>query len=157
MTVAQPGVYIGLGSNLGDRRGMIQRALAELDSAADVVVAAVSSLRETEPWGYRAQPTFLNGAARLETPCEPRDLLERLLSVERALGRTRGGPRFGPRLIDLDLLLYGTQVIREPGLTVPHPRMHERRFVLEPLLELNPDLTLPDGTCVHDLLQALPG
>ena len=155
--MSQADVYIGLGSNLGDREGMIRHALDELDSPADVSVVAVSTLRETEPWGYTKQPAFLNGVARLETTCEPRALLGRLLSVEGELGRTRDGIRWGPRPIDLDLLLYGTRVIDEPDLTVPHARMRERRFVLEPLLEHDRDLTLPDGTRVHDLFLALPG
>jgi 2-amino-4-hydroxy-6-hydroxymethyldihydropteridine diphosphokinase len=118
-------------------------------------VLAVSSLRETEPVGYADQPRFLNGAVALATDLEPRALLDRLLEVERELGRVRGeGPRFGPRVVDLDLLLYGDEVVDEPGLTVPHPRVAERRFALEPLHELDPGLALPDGRRVADLLAA---
>ena len=95
----------------------------------------------------------MNAACAVETELPPRRLLERLLAVERALGRERTGSRFGPRTIDLDLLLYGDETIDEPGLTVPHPRLAERRFVLEPLAELEPDLSLPDGRRVADLLE----
>jgi 2-amino-4-hydroxy-6-hydroxymethyldihydropteridine diphosphokinase len=115
-------------------------------------VIAVSSFRETEPVGYVDQPRFLNGAVALETELGARELLGRLLEIERALGRDRTGPRFGPRTIDLDLLLYGDETIDEPGLTVPHPRLAERRFALEPLAELDPSLTLPDGRRVVELL-----
>jgi 2-amino-4-hydroxy-6-hydroxymethyldihydropteridine diphosphokinase len=147
--------YVGLGANLGDREATIRRALALLAEEPGIRVVAVSSLRETDPVGYADQPRFLNGAAALETELSARELLDRLLAVERELGRVRGeGPRFGPRPIDLDLLLYGEETIDEPGLTVPHPRLGERRFVLEPLRELDPELTLPDGRRVRDLLQA---
>jgi 2-amino-4-hydroxy-6-hydroxymethyldihydropteridine diphosphokinase len=118
----------------------------------DVRVVAVSRFRETDPVGYADQPRFLNAACLVETDLSARALLERLLVVERSLGRERAGPRFGPRTIDLDLLLYGDETIDEPGLTVPHPRLAERRFVLEPLAELDHDLTLPDGRRVVHLL-----
>jgi 2-amino-4-hydroxy-6-hydroxymethyldihydropteridine diphosphokinase len=143
--------YVGLGSNLGDRDAALRAALELL--GGDVV--AVSSFRETEPVGYLDQPAFLNAAAALETELEPCALLERLLAVERELGRTRDGPRFGPRTIDLDLLLYEDRVIDEPGLVVPHPRMAERRFVLEPLAELDPELAVPGQGRVSDLLSRL--
>jgi 2-amino-4-hydroxy-6-hydroxymethyldihydropteridine diphosphokinase len=144
-------VHIGLGSNLGDREAALRGALELLGD--DVV--AVSSFRETDPVGYLDQPRFLNAVAALETGLEPRELLDRLLEVERELGRTRNGPRFGPRTIDLDLLLYGDLVIDEPGLVVPHPRLAERRFVLEPLAELDPDLVVPGLGRVTDLLARL--
>jgi 2-amino-4-hydroxy-6-hydroxymethyldihydropteridine diphosphokinase len=143
--------YVGLGSNLGDREGALRGALELL--GADVT--AVSSVRETDPVGYLDQPPFLNGAAALETGLDPRALLERLLVVERELGRTRDGPRFGPRTIDLDLLVYEGRVIDEPGLVVPHPRLAERRFVLEPLAELDPDLVVPGQGRVANLLAGL--
>ena len=143
--------YVGLGSNLGDRERNLRNALALL-ARSDVRVVAVSRFRETEPVGYADQPRFLNAAALAETDLSARDLLDRLLAVERSLGRERTGPRFGPRTIDLDLLVYGDETIDEPGLTVPHPRLTERRFALEPLAELDPDLTLPDGRRVRDLL-----
>jgi 2-amino-4-hydroxy-6-hydroxymethyldihydropteridine diphosphokinase len=122
--------FVGLGSNLGDREGQILAA-AEMLGATQL-----SSIRETEPWGYPDQPMFLNAVAEVDTALGPRELLDRLLEIERELGRTRSGPRYGPRTIDLDLLLYGDEVVGEPGLTVPHPRLHERAFVLEPLAEL---------------------
>ena len=143
--------FIGLGSNLGDREAALRGALELLGE--DVV--AVSSFRETEPVGYLDQPAFLNAAAALETGLEPRALLERLLGVERELGRTREGPRYGPRTIDLDLLVYDDRVIDEPGLVVPHPRLAERRFVLEPLAELDPNLVVPGHGRVADLLARL--
>jgi 2-amino-4-hydroxy-6-hydroxymethyldihydropteridine diphosphokinase len=142
--------FVGLGSNLGDREATIRSAVAQLD------VARVSTLRETDPVGLLDQPRFLNGVAELETELPPRALLERLLEVERSLGRTREGPRFGPRTIDLDLLLYDDAVLDEPGLTLPHPRLHERAFVLEPLAELAPDLVVPGRGPVRDLLAGLP-
>jgi 2-amino-4-hydroxy-6-hydroxymethyldihydropteridine diphosphokinase len=129
--------YVGLGSNLGDREATIRRAADQLGALR------LSSIRETEPWGYAEQPPFLNAVAELDTDLPPRGLLESLLEVERELGRTRDGPRYGPRTIDLDLLLYGDEVLDEPGLTVPHPRLHERAFVLEPLFELDPGLFVP--------------
>jgi 2-amino-4-hydroxy-6-hydroxymethyldihydropteridine diphosphokinase len=145
--------YVGLGANLGDRESTIRRAIELLAAEPAVEVIAVSSLRETDPVGYAEQPRFLNGVAAVETELGPRILLDRLLAVERKLGRVRDeGPRFGPRTIDLDLLLYGDEVLDEPGLTVPHPRLAERLFVLEPLYELDPELTLPDGRAVRDLL-----
>jgi len=143
--------FIGLGSNLGDREAALRGALELLGE--DVV--AVSSFRETEPVGYLDQPAFLNAAAALETGLEPRALLERLLGVERELGRTREGPRHGPRTIDLDLLVYDDRVIDEPGLVVPHPRLAERRFVLEPLAELDPDVVVPGHGRVAELLSRL--
>ena len=145
--------FVGLGANLGDREGTIRRAVELLDAEPGVDVVALSTLRETDPVGYADQPTFVNGAVAIETELSPRELLERLLALERELGRVRGeSPRFGPRAIDLDLLLYGDRVVEEPGLTVPHPRLAERRFALEPLHELDPGLTLPDGRAVLDLL-----
>jgi 2-amino-4-hydroxy-6-hydroxymethyldihydropteridine diphosphokinase len=141
--------YVGLGANLGDREATIRRA-AEL-----IGVRRLSSIRETEPWGYEDQPRFLNSVGELETALTARALLGRLLDVERELGRTRAGPRWGPRTIDLDLLLYGDQRVDEAGLTVPHPRLHERAFVLEPLAELDPALEVPGKGMVADLLAGL--
>jgi 2-amino-4-hydroxy-6-hydroxymethyldihydropteridine diphosphokinase len=117
---------------------------------------AVSTLRETDPVGYEDQPRFLNGVVELGTELSPRELLSRLLAIEARLGRVRGqGPRFGPRTIDLDLLLYGEETVDEPGLTLPHPRLHERRFVLEPLAELDPALEIPGRGPVQALLAGL--
>jgi len=143
--------YVGLGSNLGGREAMIGRAVELLGDE----VIAVSSLLETEPWGYVDQPRFVNAVARLETSRTPRELLDRLLEIERELGRSREGPRFGPRTIDLDLLVYGDERIDEPGLTVPHPRLHERAFVLEPLAELDPALVVPGLGPLPELLSGL--
>ena len=123
-----------------------------IDLLGDEVVA-VSTFRETDPVGYEDQPRFLNAAVALETPLTPRELLDRLLAVERELGRTRDGPRYGPRTIDLDLLLYGDETVDEPGLRVPHPRLAERRFALEPLFELDPGLIIPGVGPVSALLQ----
>ena len=145
--------YVGLGANLGDREATIRRALELLAAEDGIELVAVSTLRETDPVGYADQPPFLNGAAAIDTELEPEELLERLLAVERELGRVRGeGVRYGPRTIDLDLLLYGDATFDGPGLTVPHPRLAERRFALEPLHELDPELRLPDGRAVRDLL-----
>jgi 2-amino-4-hydroxy-6-hydroxymethyldihydropteridine diphosphokinase len=151
-----PRAYIGLGANLGDREGTIRSALDLLAAEPGIEVAAVSSLRETEPVGYVDQPRFLNGAAALETELPPRELLERLLAVELALGRDRAsGPRYGPRTIDLDLLLYGGIRHQEHDLEVPHPRLHERAFVLEPLAELDPALDVPGKGLVEALLRGV--
>jgi 2-amino-4-hydroxy-6-hydroxymethyldihydropteridine diphosphokinase len=150
-----PLAYIGLGSNLGDREGTIRRALELLSAGDDIEVTAVSSLEETDPVGYEDQPRFLNGAAALSTELSPRELLERMFAVERQLGRIRTGPRFGPRTIDLDLLLYGQESIDEPGLRIPHPRLAERRFVLEPLVELGRNLQVPGRGSVRALLAGL--
>jgi len=118
-------------------------------------VLRVSSFRETDPVGYTDQRRFVNAVAEIETALGPRDLLRALLAVERALGRERTGQRFGPRTIDLDLLLYGDLVLDEPGLTVPHPRLHERRFALEPLAELDPEVEVPGRGRVAALLAGL--
>jgi 2-amino-4-hydroxy-6-hydroxymethyldihydropteridine diphosphokinase len=148
---------VGLGANLGDRERAIRSAVELLGAEPGIEVVAVSRLRETDPVGYLDQPRFLNGAAALETDLGAGELLARLLAVERRLGRERTGEeRFGPRTIDLDLLLYGQEEIDAPGLTVPHPRLAERRFALEPLHELEPHLTLPDGRGVADLLGSAP-
>jgi 2-amino-4-hydroxy-6-hydroxymethyldihydropteridine diphosphokinase len=141
--------FVALGANLGDREASLRRA-AELIGAR-----RLSTIRETEPWGYAHQPEFLNAAAELDTGLAPRALLDRLRGVELELGRTRTGPRYGPRAIDLDLLLYGDETIDEPGLTVPHPRLHQRVFVLEPLAELDPALVVPGKGLVSALLAAI--
>jgi 2-amino-4-hydroxy-6-hydroxymethyldihydropteridine diphosphokinase len=147
--------YVGIGANLGEREETIRQAVELLGAGAEVEVAALSTLRETDPWGPVPQPTYLNGAAVLETTLAPRELLERLLAVERLLGRTRDGERYGPRTIDLDLLLYDDVVLDEPGLELPHPRLHERTFVLDPLVELDPGLEIPGRGPVAALRAAL--
>jgi 2-amino-4-hydroxy-6-hydroxymethyldihydropteridine diphosphokinase len=141
--------YVGLGSNLGDREATIRRAAVLIDARR------LSTIRETEPWGYADQPRFLNAVAELETSLGPRPLLEQLLAVERELGRERTGRRWGPRTIDLDLLLYGDLAVDEPELTVPHPRLAERLFVLEPLAELAPARKIPGNGTVSEALAGL--
>ena len=147
--------FIGIGANLGDREATVARALLLLAAEDGLELLAVSTLRETDPVGHLDQPRFLNGAAAVETELSPRRLLERLLGIEQALGRTRDGERYGPRTIDLDLLVYGDREVDEPGLTVPHPRLAEREFALEPLAELDPALVIPGHGEVADLLRGL--
>ena len=144
--------YVGLGANLGDRERTLREAVDALGAGEGIEVVAVSTLRETEPVGVGPQPRFLNGAAALDTTLESRELLDRLLDVEQRFGRVRVPGEHGPRTLDLDLLLYGDARIDEPGLTVPHPRLRERRFVLEPLAELAPGLVIPGLGRVESLL-----
>jgi 2-amino-4-hydroxy-6-hydroxymethyldihydropteridine diphosphokinase len=147
--------FVGLGANLGSREETIGRAVELLAQEPDIDVVAVSGLRETDPVGVLDQPRFLNGVVALETELRPHALLDVLLRIERDLGRVRDGTRWGPRTIDLDLLVYGDEVVDEPGLRVPHPRLHERRFALEPLAELDPDLVIPGSGKISDLLDRL--
>ena len=146
--------YVGLGANIGPRETTLVRAVDRLRATDGIEVLAVSQLRETEPVGVVDQPPFLNGAVELETALAPRELLDVLLEIERALGRVRH-ERWGPRTVDLDLLVYGDEIVDEPGLSVPHPRLHERRFALEPLSELAPELDVPGLGRVSDALSAL--
>ena len=148
--------YIALGSNLGDREATIRGALDALAGEPAIEVVAVSSLVDTAPVGVVDQPRFLNGAAVLETELPAQSLLALLLDVERRFGRCREGvlPQ-GPRTLDLDLLLYGDEEIDEPGLRVPHPRLHERAFVLGPLAELAPGVEVPGKGEVQTLLARL--
>ena len=146
--------FVGLGANLGPREQTLRRAVELLAAADGVEVLAVSELRDTEPVGVVDQPRFLNGAVAVDTALSPRELLDLLLEVERSLGRVRE-ERWGPRLVDLDLLVYGDRELDEPGLRVPHPRLHERRFALEPLAELDPALEIPGRGRVSELLSAL--
>lgn len=147
--------YVGLGANLGAREETLRRALELLADEAGIRVDRVSSFRETDPVGVLDQPRFSNAAAELATELAPRELLEVLLDVERRLGRVRDGTRWGPRIVDLDLLLYGDESVDEPGLRVPHPHLHERRFALEPLVELDPSLEVPGRGSVSALLAHL--
>lgn len=135
--------YIALGSNIGDRQSHMQRAIDELFSCG-VRINKVSSLYETRPWGVLDQPNFLNAVAEAFTDVGPHLLLETCLSIELAMGRRRAR-RHGPRTIDLDLLLFGATVVDDERLTLPHPHLTERAFVLAPLLEIAPDLRLPNG------------
>jgi 2-amino-4-hydroxy-6-hydroxymethyldihydropteridine diphosphokinase len=148
--------YVGIGSNLGDREATLDRAVAALGELEDTRVVGVSRLRDTEPVGIVDQPRFLNGAVELETSLSPRALLDALLAIERELGRVREGvPKGGPRAVDLDLLLYGAGEIDEPDLRIPHPRMAERAFVLEPLADLDPALEVPGKGPIQTLLARL--
>jgi 2-amino-4-hydroxy-6-hydroxymethyldihydropteridine diphosphokinase len=146
-------VYLSLGGNLGDPAESMGAALRILDAQADIRVASVSSLYRTPPWGKLDQPDFLNAAAELSTTLAPRVLLDLCLDAERQLKRVRE-ERWGPRLIDIDILTYGDRIIHEAGLEVPHPRMLERAFVLAPLAEIAPDVTM-DGRRVTDRLLAV--
>ena len=135
--------YLSLGSNLGDRRDNLQQAL-ELMEEAGIAIRRRSSVYESAPQNYLDQPWFLNMAVEVETSLPPAELLSLLQSIERRLGRDRNlSVRFGPRSIDLDILLYGSLIVDTPGLVLPHPRMWERRFVLEPLSEIAPELVDP--------------
>jgi len=147
--------YVGLGANLGDRERTLREAVNALAAEDGVEVVAVSTLSETEPVGVGDQPLYVNGAAALETTLTAHELLDRLLVVEQRFGRVRVPGEHGPRTLDLDLLLYGDEVIDEPGLTIPHPRLHERRFVLEPLAELAPALVVPRRGDVESLLSGV--
>ncbi len=149
-------MFVALGSNLGDREQTLHDAVAALAAEPGIEVVAVSSLADTEPVGFVDQPRFLNGVAALETELPARALLDLLLDVERSFGRVRDGvPAQGPRTLDLDLLLYGDAELDEPGLRIPHPRLHERAFVLEPLAELAPGLRIPGRGPVEALLAEL--
>ncbi len=147
---------IGLGSNLGDSRDHLRFAITSL--RAHHRLLRISSLFQTAPVGPIDQPDFTNAAILLETRAEPRALLDELQEVERSRGRDRSSEvRFGPRSLDLDILLWDGVAIDEPSLMIPHPRLTERRFALEPLIEVWPDATLPDGTRILDLWQAVAG
>jgi 2-amino-4-hydroxy-6-hydroxymethyldihydropteridine diphosphokinase len=150
--------YLGLGSNVGDREGHLRAAIAALDEHG-VEVEATSSLFETEPVGeILDQPDFLNAAVRIRTELEPEALLDLCKAIEVEQGRMLGGQRHGPRPLDLDLLLLGDVELASDRLTLPHPQVTSRRFVLEPLLELDPQLALPDGTTLAGSLAELgPG
>ncbi|MGH8086234.1 MAG: 2-amino-4-hydroxy-6-hydroxymethyldihydropteridine diphosphokinase [Lysobacter sp.] len=138
--------FVGLGSNLGDSAGILQSALVALDHLDTTRLLRASGLYRTPAWGLTAQPDFINAVAMLETALEPQALLAAMLQVEREAGRQRrddGSDRWGPRTLDLDLLLYDAAIIDEPGLRVPHPHLHERAFALVPLLEIAPEVVIP--------------
>jgi 2-amino-4-hydroxy-6-hydroxymethyldihydropteridine diphosphokinase len=151
-----PTVYLGLGSNLGDRRWNLNAAVAALRANPAVRVLAVSTFIETAPvGGPPGQGPYLNGAAAVQTDLAPEAMLAELKRIERLLGRTEG-PRWGPRTVDLDILLYADLVLDAPDLVIPHPRLRERRFVLEPLAEIAPDARDPaSGRTVRELLARL--
>ncbi len=135
--------WIGLGSNRGDAGAMVRAAQRAIAAHPDMTLLRASGAYRSEPWGYRQQPSFTNAVVEVETSLQPPDLLPRLLQVEQRLGRCRGGRRWGPRAIDIDLLLCEALIVLRENLVVPHPRMHRREFVLRPLAELDPGLVIP--------------
>jgi 2-amino-4-hydroxy-6-hydroxymethyldihydropteridine diphosphokinase len=159
LTLRNPGsplipVFIGLGSNLGDPVAQIRSAMQALAAMPETRLVRRSSLYRNPPSGYLDQPEFVNAAAQIETRLEPRELLEQLLAIERVHGRVRDLPN-GPRTLDLDILLYGERTVREPRLTIPHPRMLERAFVLVPLAEIAPEAVVPGRGRIADLAAKL--
>ncbi|HEV7776219.1 MAG TPA: 2-amino-4-hydroxy-6-hydroxymethyldihydropteridine diphosphokinase [Luteibacter sp.] len=144
--------YIALGSNLGDSKRLVRDAMAALGQLPGTRLVASSGLYLTKPWGVTEQPSFVNAVAGVTTTLAPRALLEALLDTERVFGRVRDGERWGPRTLDLDLLLHGDRVLDEDGLSLPHPRLAERAFVLLPLAEIAPTLDIPGLGLVADLL-----
>ena len=144
-------VFLGLGANLGDRRGNLRAAVAELRGL--LANLRVSALYETAPWGDEDQPAFLNAVARGATELAPLELLDRTQAIENRLGRVRTSRRWGPRAIDLDILLYGGEVVAHPRLTIPHLHIRERGFVLRPLADLAPGRSIPpEGSQIGELL-----
>jgi 2-amino-4-hydroxy-6-hydroxymethyldihydropteridine diphosphokinase len=148
--------YVGLGANMGDAAAAVSAAIDRLDVVAQVRVTARSSLYRTPAWGVTEQPDFINAVVQLQTSLDAQQLLRVLLDLERDAGRDRSrARRWGPRELDLDLLLYGDASIDTPGLRVPHPHLHERAFVLVPLAEIAPELDIPGRGTVGDLLKAV--
>jgi 2-amino-4-hydroxy-6-hydroxymethyldihydropteridine diphosphokinase len=146
--------FVGLGSNMGNKEENIKKALLELVRTEGINVKRVSSLYATQPVGYIQQDWFLNAVAAVDTSLSASALLQRLLAIETALGRKRT-VRWGPRVIDLDLLLYDQEIRETESLTLPHPRMYERAFVMVPLTEIAPDLVLPSGQTTREILMGL--
>jgi 2-amino-4-hydroxy-6-hydroxymethyldihydropteridine diphosphokinase len=146
--------YLGLGSNVGERLKFLRRAVTCLGEVVGTRVTKVSSVYETEPVGVTDQGWFLNAVVEVDTMLSAEALLERTQAIERALGRVRTR-RWGPRTIDLDILLYGDLQVKTDSLTIPHPELHRRAFVMIPLLELNPGLSLPDSTAISTCLAQL--
>lgn len=142
--------FVGLGSNVGDKEVNLKKAISLLESEEGVWVKRVAPFYRTAPWGFTDQDWFINTVVEIETALPPRELLKILLKIEEKIGRVRK-VRWGPRVIDLDLLLYGDAVINEPDLVVPHPHMTRRAFVLVPLADLDPDLHIPGHGRVADL------
>jgi 2-amino-4-hydroxy-6-hydroxymethyldihydropteridine diphosphokinase len=151
MTIA----YVGLGSNLAEPRRQVEQALQMLSALPRTMLLARSKSYATEPWGHLDQPAFVNAVAVLDTQLSARELLDALLLIERNAGRERSTERWGPRTLDLDILLYGDSHIDEPALHVPHPRLHERAFVLVPLAEIAPLLHIPGAGHLADLLSRI--
>ncbi|MFL6647597.1 MAG: 2-amino-4-hydroxy-6-hydroxymethyldihydropteridine diphosphokinase [Sulfurifustaceae bacterium] len=145
--------YVGIGSNLESPVAQVRRGVAALERLPDSRLVGCSSLYRSAPVGITEQPDFINAACALDTTLEPRALMQRLLEIESAHGRTRGPTRGGPRTLDLDLLLYGELELASPELTLPHPRLHERAFMLYPLFEIAPTLDVPGRGAVATLLE----
>lgn len=148
--------YIGLGSNLADPKNQLEKAIAALRGLPDSRLTALSRLYRSQPMGPADQPDYLNAVAMLDTRMGAEELLDALQAIENQQGRVRGPERWGPRTLDLDLLLYGTEVIDTERLKVPHPGLPERSFVLYPLADLAPELILPDGRSLQQLLAECP-
>lgn len=149
-------VYIGLGSNLGQPEAQLQIAINALSALPDSTLVALSSLYATQPLGPADQPDYLNAVVALDTRLQPLELLDCLQQIEQQQGRQRKAERWGPRTLDLDILLFGQQVIDLPRLQVPHYHLQARPFVLYPLAEIAPDLQLPDGRVLREMLQECP-
>lgn len=147
--------YVALGSNLGDSKQHLLDAMEALAALPHTQVTARSRIYRTPPWGVVDQPDFLNAVVALETPLEPHELLDALLAIERAAGRQRNGERWGPRTLDLDLLYVADRVVNDERLSLPHPHIADRAFVLLPLHDVAPDLAIPDRGRVADLLRAV--
>lgn len=148
--------FLALGSNQADPAAQVTRAFEQLQRLSQSRLLACSSLYRSDPLGPQDQPAFINAVAMLDTALAPEALLDALQDIEQRAGRVRKAERWGPRILDLDLLLYANRIIHTPRLQVPHYHMHARSFVLYPLAELAPDLTMPDGTSLQDLLKACP-
>jgi 2-amino-4-hydroxy-6-hydroxymethyldihydropteridine diphosphokinase len=155
MSDAGSSACIGVGSNLDEPERQVRRAIDALARIPHSRVAKTSRFFRTAPWGDVAQPDFVNAAVELETSLSPRALLDALLAIERAHGRRRDGARWGPRVIDLDILLYDDRIVDEPGLRIPHPRLAERAFALLPLADLDADRIVPGVGRVRDLVAAV--
>ncbi len=149
-------VFIGVGSNLGRKEENVRRALDLLAGERGVSLTRVAPLYKTDPVGYQEQDWFVNTVAEIETILPPRELLEALMRIENGMGRRRA-VRWGPRVIDLDILLYGKTTVSEPDLEIPHPRLQERAFVVVPLAQLQPDMALPGGRTAAELAAVLAG
>ena len=148
-------VYIGLGSNVLDSHFFLNVALNEICKFERVVITKKSGIYLTEPQDDPEQPWFLNQVIKISTEFQPEELLIKLQTIENMLGRVRTKRRFGPRNIDLDILLFGSMILTLPELSIPHPRLHNRAFVLVPLLEITPDAVLPDHSTVRELLEKI--
>lgn len=149
--------FIGVGSNVGDRSGFCRAGVAGLGEWPGIDVIASSSLYETSPLGGPPQRSFVNCVAHVDTFLSPRELLAACKSIEQRLGREPSGIRWGPRVVDLDILLFGEEKVNDPDLTIPHPRLHERRFALVPLVEVDPEAADPWGMRYADLVEEAEG